>query len=430
MRIIFKEKRKLCLVFFIILSLLFLSSCGSITPTEYTITATAGAGGSINPSGTVSVNDGGSKTFNITPEECYQISDVLVNGTSLGPVSTYTFVDVNQNYTIQASFNQGSRVNNLNNGKGYDTIQEAINDANVGDTIVVCPGTYLENLYLNNEDLILRSIDPTDPVIVASTIIDAGASNSVVWFFDDESTLEGFTIRNGYAIEGGGITMSYSSPVIRNNCIEQNQATATGGGIYTYFSSPHIKNNTIINNEAAYGGGIYTDASNPTIEDNSITHNEASNLGGGIYTLNTFSSITDNTITNNEATSGGGIYLSSGSSTVTGNTITDNLANNGGGIYVIYCSSTVTGNTFTDNKASYDGGGIYVYYGSELQPKTTRPAGWGTTKENIPSGELLNPAEAVEFTIAGNTFLGNKHGIPLKYTEGAHVFFQKGGSIL
>ncbi len=430
MKIFFEKKGRLWLVFFIILSLLCFSSCNGITPTDHTITATAGTGGSISPAGTIAVSEGGSKTFAIIPDDCYHISDVLINGTSLGPVSTYTFVNVNQDYAIQASFIQGSRVNNLNKSIGYDTIQEAISDADVGDTIVVCPGTYLENLYLNNEDLIIRSIDPTDPAIVASTIIDGGAKDSVVWFFDDESILEGFTIRNGYAIEGGGISMSYSSPAIRNNRIEQNRTTATGGGICTYFSSPHIKGNTITNNEATNGGGIYTDASNPTIEDNIITSNEANHLGGGIYMLNTFSAITDNTITDNEAISGGGIYLSSGSSTVTGNIITSNQANSGGGIYVIYCSSTVTGNSFTNNKASYDGGGIYVYYGSELQPKTARPAGWGTTKENIPSGETLNPAEEVEFTIAGNTFLGNEQGIPLEYTEGAHVFFQKGGSIL
>ena len=109
-----------------------------------------------------------------------------MNGTSLGQVSTYTFVSVNQDYTIQASFIQGARVNNINTGIGYNVIQETISAADVEDTIVVCTGTYVEKLYLNNEDLIVRSIDPSDPAIVAATIIDGGGKNSVVWFFDDE----------------------------------------------------------------------------------------------------------------------------------------------------------------------------------------------------------------------------------------------------
>jgi hypothetical protein len=68
MKIFFKEKGKLCKVFFIILSLVCLSSCGGVTPTDYTITATAGAGGSISPSETVTVTEGANQAFTITPE--------------------------------------------------------------------------------------------------------------------------------------------------------------------------------------------------------------------------------------------------------------------------------------------------------------------------------------------------------------------------
>ncbi len=72
----------------------------------YTITATAGTGGSINPSGNVVVNCGADQTFTITPDAGYRIEDVVVDGQSVGAVNSYTFTNVTSNHTIQASFIQ------------------------------------------------------------------------------------------------------------------------------------------------------------------------------------------------------------------------------------------------------------------------------------------------------------------------------------
>ena len=71
---------------------------------QYTITASAGVGGSISPSGVIIVDYGGSQFFTITPNLGYHIVDVLVNGTSLGPVSSYNVADVTGDTTISASF--------------------------------------------------------------------------------------------------------------------------------------------------------------------------------------------------------------------------------------------------------------------------------------------------------------------------------------
>ena len=70
----------------------------------YTITATAGSGGSISPSGSVSVNAGANQSFTISPNDGYKISGVIVDGASVGAVSSYTFGNVATNHTIQASF--------------------------------------------------------------------------------------------------------------------------------------------------------------------------------------------------------------------------------------------------------------------------------------------------------------------------------------
>ena len=70
----------------------------------HTITAAAGEGGSIDPSGTVQINDGKSKTFTITPDEGYFLSDVKVDGESIGPKTSYTFTNVKAGHAITAEF--------------------------------------------------------------------------------------------------------------------------------------------------------------------------------------------------------------------------------------------------------------------------------------------------------------------------------------
>ena len=75
-------------------------------PTTFTITASAGQGGSISPSGAVSVAKGENQTFAITPSENYEIEDVKADGKSVGKVNTYTFDNVTAAHTIAATFKE------------------------------------------------------------------------------------------------------------------------------------------------------------------------------------------------------------------------------------------------------------------------------------------------------------------------------------
>lgn len=70
----------------------------------FVITASAGLGGAIDPSGAVGVDQGASKSFAITPSECYDIADVKVDDVSQGAVASYTFLNVQANHAIAASF--------------------------------------------------------------------------------------------------------------------------------------------------------------------------------------------------------------------------------------------------------------------------------------------------------------------------------------
>jgi uncharacterized repeat protein (TIGR02543 family) len=90
------------------------------TINTYTITASAGTGGSIDPSGIVSVIYGNDQSFTITADTGYRINNVVVDGTSEGAVSSYTFENVATDHTIAASFQKiyNLTVNKGGNGKG------------------------------------------------------------------------------------------------------------------------------------------------------------------------------------------------------------------------------------------------------------------------------------------------------------------------
>ncbi len=75
-----------------------------IGPSVHTITSSAGAGGSISPAGAIQVTDGSSCTFTITPIAGYQINSVLVDGTSVGQVASYTFNNITGDHSITATF--------------------------------------------------------------------------------------------------------------------------------------------------------------------------------------------------------------------------------------------------------------------------------------------------------------------------------------
>src|SRR5215471_1260479 len=131
------------------------------------------------------------------------------------------------------------------------TIQAGIKAASNGDTVLVAPGTYHENIsFLGKAITVTSSNGP------AVTIIDGGGLSSVVTFSSNEtpsSILSGFTVQNGDANgtpneEGGGIAIEKASPTIENNIIQNNLGVYAGGGIAVNSGSPLLQGNVIRNN--------------------------------------------------------------------------------------------------------------------------------------------------------------------------------------
>jgi len=98
-------------------------------PATFTITASAGSHGSIAPSGSVSVSYGANQSFNITADGGYHVANVLVDGGSVGAVTSYTFTNVTANHTISASFAANSTA------PDWDLNGDHV--CNIGDVVVI-----------------------------------------------------------------------------------------------------------------------------------------------------------------------------------------------------------------------------------------------------------------------------------------------------
>ncbi|MFC2012323.1 right-handed parallel beta-helix repeat-containing protein [Chloroflexota bacterium] len=239
----------------------------------------------------------------------------------------------------------------------YHTIQRAIEAANDGDTIIVAPGIYQAVVDFLGKRITVRSQNPDDVETVESTIIEGKEGDNIVKFQSGETretTLEGFTLRNGMT----GIYIHRSSPTIARNIISS--CTKSGiQGVEAY--SPLITGNIIKNNTGYIGGGICLQTSaSPIIIGNEITGNEADFLGGGIFTWFSSPTIIDNIISNNKADSGAGIHTEHYSQAIIrGNSIWRNIAESagGGGIKLDeFSNAIVDGNIITENQAHHGGG--------------------------------------------------------------------------
>lgn len=182
------------------------------------------------------------------------------------------------------------------------TLQKGIDLAFKGDTVLVAPGTYVENIDFLGKAITVRSEDGPE-----TTIIDGNQSGPVVLFTKGEgqtSVLRGFTLRNGTSINEGGVSVEDSSPKIVGNIIENNtQGTlGNGAGVGGNNASPIIEQNIFRNNscDTAFISGVvsFINNSSPIIINNIFENNPCRAITLSVPVGN-HPSVINNTIVNN-----------------------------------------------------------------------------------------------------------------------------------
>jgi predicted outer membrane repeat protein len=203
----------------------------------------------------------------------------------------------------------------LDSRSPFPTIQSAVDAAGSYYTVELTKGLYtgLGNYNVNlragldpNQvrPITVRSTDPTDPEVVANTIIDCEGEGRAFIFNSGEDPnyiVSGITITNGFANFGGAILCDGASPAIRNCRIVNNTAIGNGGAIYCTNASPWIINSEISGNSSGgFGGGIYAEAGSiPEIINCLITFNSSGDIGGAMYLYDSPAVITLSTIAYN-----------------------------------------------------------------------------------------------------------------------------------
>src|SRR5262249_5349961 len=160
-----------------------------------------------------------------------------------------------------------------------------IDAAAFGDTVLVAPGTYTENIDFKGKSILVHGARGAE-----ATVIDGNKVGTVVICRGSgltEMLLEGFTVTNGDALEGGGLYIQESITHVKN-CIFTSNRGVYGGGICNRYSSLLIMRDCVISsNQALFGGGMYygsfagSDVTDCTFLDNTASDNASFGLGGG-----------------------------------------------------------------------------------------------------------------------------------------------------
>jgi hypothetical protein len=260
------------------------------------------------------------------------------------------------------------------------SIQAGLDSCLIGDTVLVSPGIYYENIFWpNTQSILLTSAGSNE------TIIDGDHQGSVITIdveLDTSTIINGFTIQNGEAWNGGGISIENSNPKLIDIFVRYNRTSwgdeVHGGGIYCNNSNPILTNTIIFRNEVwgedgeGYGGGMACINSSPILTNVSIIENNLSSLtmgggGGGIYLENNSNPFfQDVTIIGNKAwvDAGGRICCRASSPTLTNVNINGNIAYWGGGVSLSASNPQFELCTISENVAIDVGGGFICWSNS------------------------------------------------------------------
>ena len=227
----------------------------------------------------------------------------------------------------------------------FASIQDDINAASDGDTVLIQPGTYTGSINFNGKNIVVGSLFLTtgDTSYMRSTIIDANGHGSVVRFEKNEgpgAELAGLTLTGGSAYEGGGIYINGASPTLHHLIITGNEVNTCTEGQTTL---------------TAAGGGVYMNASEASFNIVWIEGNKSEIAGGGIFMQTSDPSFRSVSVNEDTASDGGAIYMKSSSPEMVRMIIMNNVADNGAGLFLSLSSPTLENIVIAGNEAEVDG---------------------------------------------------------------------------
>ena len=315
----------------------------------------------------------------------------------------------------------------------FCTIGEGLAQARNGDLILVADGTYSGegnvDLDFAGKAVILRSMGGPDVCIIeCGGDDDPHRGFSFTSGEDEHSVLEGFTIQNARADQGGGILCHHASPTLLDLslihchandgggicCIDASPCIIScylgqnrGSGIHCEASAPLIFDCYIYNNFGAGGGGICCVRSSPAIINNLVCHNAGYYRGGGIYCWDSAPTITNTTLRGNQVVYedqlGGGLYCWNSAPVLTDCILWDSspvevFVEAGDDPQIIY--SDVQGGYPGEGNLDADPLFVYEYQLSQIAS--------GQAQDSLCVDAGSNPAAAVCFSILGDTICMNQ----------------------
>jgi predicted outer membrane repeat protein len=222
----------------------------------------------------------------------------------------------------------------LPSGATYTDVQAALDDAASGDTVAICPGTWLGTFVVKTDDLTIRGYGDT-------SVLDGNGTEATLTVVPDTVTVADLTITGGASAGfGGGISASDADVKLCTVDVTGNTAPS-GGGLYVGTGSIEVYNSRFSENEALSdsGGAIYSSYADITVLDSDLERNASLYGGGAIVT-------------------GDGLVIA-----VYGSTFTQNTTGYEGGGVAMYAgwygsNACFVESAFTENNADYAGGAV------------------------------------------------------------------------
>ena len=335
----------------------------------FTVTLQSGAAGTFNDEVRIDSNDG-------DPDE--QRFSFAITGIVTRPRNVF----VNDDFTSPDGTPIGDADPNTPGDQpaiigvtAFATIQEGVDTVAAWGTVHVTddlstdgPGLYLENVSVG-EHVEIRSTEDDATAVV----VDGSATGRVFSIGAFSVVMNGLTVRNGLADEGGGVLNDAGILTINNSVLTENMATRFGGGIMNDGGRVYLNEVMLLNNFAsASGGGLHNAGDGRVYVDAALVDgNSAGEEGGGLWNSTSGILIVRNasTISNNTASGaaaeqgGGGVFNDGGRLAIqAGSAVSNNVANgeegSGGGIFSLNGIVTVENSSITNNTTVRAGGGV------------------------------------------------------------------------